>query len=256
MLPAHAPLARTPASPLRRLPKGVREVIGARLNALTPPCLDLLQRAAVIGRQFPVALLSRLADEAEARRSALPGPAARGARCQPGRREQRRRHLDVLAHAGARCAVRRAAGCATPGAAPACGRSPGAAARRRHHASRCRRWPTIGTRPAIRRKAIEYATRAAQRATAMLAHEEAVRHYRLAAETLPAAASHDARRCRLLLSLGEAQNSAGDSRRVAAHLRPRGRACTAAWAMPACLPQRPSGSATPSGGKAATARPP
>ena len=60
-------------------------------------------------------------------------------------------------------------------------------------------------------QAIEYATRAAQRATAMLAHEEAVRHYRLAAETLPAAASHDARRCRLLLSLGEAQNSAGDA---------------------------------------------
>ena len=45
----------------------------------------------------------------------------------------------------------------------------------------------------------------------MLAHEEAVRHYRLAAAALPAAPSHDAQRCRLLLGLGEAQNSAGDS---------------------------------------------
>ena len=60
-------------------------------------------------------------------------------------------------------------------------------------------------------KAVEYATRAAQRATAMLAHEEAVRHYRSAIEALPAAADHDAQRCRLLLALGQAQNSAADA---------------------------------------------
>src|SRR5207244_8501683 len=60
-------------------------------------------------------------------------------------------------------------------------------------------------------KAIEYATRAAERATAMQAHEEAVRHYRLACAALTTAASGDAQRCRLLLGLGDAQNSAGDS---------------------------------------------
>jgi DNA-binding CsgD family transcriptional regulator len=45
----------------------------------------------------------------------------------------------------------------------------------------------------------------------MQAHEEAVRHYRLACAALPASPAADAQRCRLLLGLGDAQNSAGDS---------------------------------------------
>ncbi len=208
MLPAQAITGPDPRQPLRRLPKGVREVIGARLNALTPPCLDLLQRAAVIGRQFPAALLCRLADE--------PGEA----RCLELLHEARTASLaDESSDAGTWMFSHMLVRDALYDELPAVQRQPlhrrVAEVLEAQHAddptpalsALAHHWHAAGD-PA---KAIEYATRAAQRATAMLAHEEAVRHYRLAAAALPAAPSHDAQRCRLLLSLGEAQNSAGDS---------------------------------------------
>ena len=60
-------------------------------------------------------------------------------------------------------------------------------------------------------KAIEYATRAGEQATTMLAHEEAVDHYMHALEVLERF-NHDAdwRRCELLILLGEAQVRAGE----------------------------------------------
>jgi tetratricopeptide (TPR) repeat protein len=208
MLPAQAITGPDPRQPLRRLPKGVREVIGARLNALTPPCLDLLQRAAVIGRQFPAALLCRLADE--------PGEA----RCLELLHEARTASLaDESSDAGTWMFSHMLVRDALYDELPAVQRQPlhrrVAEVLEAQHAddptpalsALAHHWHAAGD-PA---KAIEYATRAAQRATAMLAHEEAVRHYRLAAAALPAAPSHGAQRCRLLLSLGEAQNSAGDS---------------------------------------------
>jgi len=193
-------------SPLRRLPKGVREVIGARLDTLGPPCLNLLQRAAVIGRQFPVALLSRLADDAAA--------------CLDLLHEARAASLtDESADAGtwmfSHMLVRDALYDELPAAQRQALHRHVAQALEQQHANDAtpplsvlaHHWHSSGDSS----KAIEYATRAAQRATAMLAHEEAVRHYRLAADALPVHASHDAQRCRLLLSLGEAQNSAGDA---------------------------------------------
>jgi class 3 adenylate cyclase len=58
-------------------------------------------------------------------------------------------------------------------------------------------------------KAIDYARRAGERATALLAHEEAVRAYRLALRALDVRGGEDATRCELLLALGEAQTKAG-----------------------------------------------
>ncbi|MCH8161387.1 MAG: protein kinase [Chloroflexi bacterium] len=58
-------------------------------------------------------------------------------------------------------------------------------------------------------KAIDYARRAGERATALLAHEEAVRAYRLALRALDVRGGEDATRCELLLDLGEAQTKAG-----------------------------------------------
>ncbi|MCH8920698.1 MAG: hypothetical protein IIA23_08355 [Chloroflexi bacterium] len=58
-------------------------------------------------------------------------------------------------------------------------------------------------------KAIDYARRAGERATALLAHEEAVRAYRLALRALDVRGGEDATRCELLLYLGEAQTKAG-----------------------------------------------
>jgi predicted ATPase/class 3 adenylate cyclase len=61
-------------------------------------------------------------------------------------------------------------------------------------------------------KAVEYATRAGDLATARLAHEEAVDCYRLACELLvtTAAPVDEQSRCRLLIALGEAERIAGD----------------------------------------------
>jgi DNA-binding CsgD family transcriptional regulator len=206
MLPARAATGQDAGSASRRVPRGVREVIGARLNALSAPCLELLQHAAVIGRQFSSALLGRLVDGTsavpchellhEARTASLVDEGAEAWQFShmlvrdtlydelpPARREALHRQVAVALeqqHAEDTMPVLSALA---------------------HH------WHAAGD-PA---QAIAYATRAARRATEMLAHEEAVRHYRLAIEALPAGHAHDAQRCQLLLNLGEAQNSAGDS---------------------------------------------
>lgn len=53
--------------PQMRLPEGVREVIGRRLNMLSPACNDTLALAAVIGREFALdILLGATADRIEA----------------------------------------------------------------------------------------------------------------------------------------------------------------------------------------------
>ena len=175
---------------------------------LTPPCLALVQLAAVLGRQFPVALLGRLADKTlaphcvdllhEARSASLADESGDAGTWMFSHMLVRDALYDELPAAERQALRRRVAEALAQQHADDQTAPLSALA---HH------WHAAGD-PV---QAIEYATRAAQRATAMLAHEEAVRHYRLAAETLPATASHDARRCRLLLRLGEAQNSAGDS---------------------------------------------
>ena len=46
-----------------RIPEGVREVIGQRLNRLSKLCNETLSVASVIGREFPFNLLSLLNEE-------------------------------------------------------------------------------------------------------------------------------------------------------------------------------------------------
>lgn len=59
-------------------------------------------------------------------------------------------------------------------------------------------------------KAIAYANRAAERATAVLAYEEAIPHYERALRMLWFREPDEERRCELLLALGKAQNRASD----------------------------------------------
>jgi len=64
-------------------------------------------------------------------------------------------------------------------------------------------------------KAIDYARRAAERATSLTAYEDAAGHYQMALQALDVKEKpDDARRCELLLALGEAQNKAGDRDRA------------------------------------------
>ncbi len=194
-----------------RVPKGVREVIGARLNRLGPGCVNVLQNAAVFGREFRLDLLSRILeniseDECLAALEQAQAASLIHASVEPGGYQ--------FAHALVRDtlydelpAPRRARLHQRIGAAleqhydndltPCL-----SALAHHYHAA----GPAGDTA-----KAIEYATRAAEHASAMLAHEEASRQYLRACAALPISAATDGQRCRLLLGLGDAQNSAGVS---------------------------------------------
>lgn len=196
---------------LTRVPKGVRGVIGTRLNRLTPASLHVLQNAAVFGREFRLDLLRRILDDLpedeclaameEARKASLITEADEPGSYQFIHALVRETLYDELPSTQ-RAQLHQRIGAAlelqyqddlTPCLS---------ALAHHYHAA---------GKSGNAAKAIEYATRAAERATAMLAHEEASRHYLRACAGLPPGPAADGQRCRLLLGLGEAQNSAGAS---------------------------------------------
>jgi DNA-binding CsgD family transcriptional regulator len=206
-LPGGAAAARL----VGRVPKGVREVIGARLNHLAPHCVQLLQYAAVIGREFAFDLLRRLAPDIaedqcltaleQARSASLIDASADARGYQfshalvrdtlydeiPGERRARL-HRQIAEALAAR----------HPDDVTPCL----SALAHHYHAA-----GALGD-PA---KAIEYGIRAGEQAIAMHAHEEAVRHFLIVCELIPAVAVAETKRCRILLGLGHAQNCAGES---------------------------------------------
>jgi DNA-binding CsgD family transcriptional regulator/tetratricopeptide (TPR) repeat protein len=193
------------------VPKGVREVIGTRLNRLTPHCLNVMQNSAVIGKEFRVDLLCRLLDGMpeeqclaaveEARTASLIDESADPGVFQFTHALVRETLYDELP------ATRRALLHRTIAESMelqyADDLTPCLSALAHHYHAAGRAGDAA--------KTIEYATRAAERATAMQAHEEAVRHYRRAYALLPPNATTAVQRVGLLLGWGSAQNSAGDS---------------------------------------------
>ena len=55
--------AETGGTPKFRIPEGVREVIGQRLNRLSQECNRVLATASIIGREFSLGQLTRLFDD-------------------------------------------------------------------------------------------------------------------------------------------------------------------------------------------------
>lgn len=203
---------RAAAALIETVPSGIRAVIGQRLNRLSGPCCALLAMAACIGRDFDLPLLAELAgagseaallgtlDEALAQRvieAVQPGPqyqfshalirevlydelpAARRVALHGRIAESLQvRHAGDLDGVLAQLAYQTAA--ALPGGSPA--------------------------------HALDIAQRAAARAAALMAFEEALRCYRLALQLqerwLPAERT---RRCALLLALGAVQMHAGEN---------------------------------------------
>jgi len=196
---------------MTHVPKGVREVIGARLNRLTPPCVNILQNAAVFGREFRLDLLCRMLDD-------LPED-----ECLAALKEAQTASLiDALSEPGgyqfSHALVRDTLYDELPAAQRArLHQRIGEALEIQFEAdltpclSQLAHHYHAAGQSGDAAKAIEYATRAAERATSMQAHEEASRHYLRACAALPAGPGADARRCPLLLGLGDAQNSAGAS---------------------------------------------
>ncbi len=193
-----------------RLPEGVREVIGRRLNLLTIPCNETLTLAAVIGREFSRAVLVQASrnhpelvvldalDEACAVHlieETIPGTyqfthaLVRVTLYDELRTSQRRRLHHVVGEAIE--TVHR--------------RDPSTVlADLAHH------FGSAGFSDDLER-AIDYATRAGQAADAALAYEDAIALFQNALDMVDALSTDDpARRCVLMLHLGDAQRKAND----------------------------------------------
>ncbi len=194
------------------LPEGVKQVIAWRLGRLEAPAIEMLRVAAVIGREVDAALLERVVLLAEDEfLSALDEALAAGLLVesdeQPGEY--------VFSHALIRETLYE--GMSVPRRARVhkrVGEAIEAAQGRRQE----RYLPELAyhfTRGVAdaedAEEAINYALRAAEQATAMLAHEEAAEHYARALDVQrrfqPEAIR---RRCALLLALGEARVRCGE----------------------------------------------
>ena len=191
------------------LPEGVKQVIARRLARLSPPATESLRVAAVIGRDFDAGLLERVLslDEDEFLNAldevlaagvvveACPTPALRVLpRADPG---------DPV-----RGDVRRRGAPASIGASARSSRPAGADER---NLERARASLHPGGTADDGQKAITYARRAGEQATAVLSHQEAAEHYSRALDVLERS-DPDALelRCELLLPLGEALVRAGE----------------------------------------------
>jgi DNA-binding NarL/FixJ family response regulator len=196
-----------------RIPDGVREVIGNRLNRLSAQCNRILTMAAVIGREFKLEELLCLIDdltqeyvlesleEAEQERSieGLPGAVGHYQFTHALIREALYDELTVARQMRLHAQVARALEAYY-------------GAHLEPHVARLAHHFVAAGQAADADKAIEYATRAGARAVAMLAYEEATRYYEMALHVLERRASGDVgRRCALLVALGEAQTRAGEA---------------------------------------------
>ncbi len=195
------------------IPQSIREVVGRRLERLSADCNQALTTAAVIGRDFGLDTLERagglsgdhlldVLEEALQARVVVEVPPV------PGRYS--------FAHAliretlyGELTATRRAR----------MHRRIGEVLEELHRANLEPHLAELAyhflagaVSPADVAKAVDYARRAGDRAAALLAHEEAANHYGRALRALELTEPVDeARRCALLLTLGEAQGRAGDA---------------------------------------------
>jgi DNA-binding SARP family transcriptional activator len=202
---------------LEEVPEGVRHMLEQRLARLDPAVTDTLDLAAVIGRDFDLAVLAQVSDlEHEALLDTLDSATAAGlvvaSRQVPGRygfshlivrdalygrlppARRPRRHLRVAE------ALER-----IPAGDPDARLSQLA----RHFGTAA----TGATEPGLRAadKAVDYAARAADRAVSQFAYAEGVRLLSQALEHLALVAPDDrSRRCDLLLALGSAQVPLGN----------------------------------------------
>jgi hypothetical protein len=193
------------------MPRSVREVIGQRLKHLPDGSLHVLRLASVLGREFNLDALSRLAerpvddvlatlDEPLAARviTDVPGTGSRLRFCHVVIREclyddigrARRVQLHRLA-----AEVLENLYEDDP----------------RPHLAELARHFFEGARGGDVEKAVLYARRAGEEAVSLLAYEEAVRLYRMALQGLELGPAEDqSQECELLLALGDAQARAGD----------------------------------------------
>jgi predicted ATPase len=222
------------------IPEGLRDVIGRRLSRLGAACNRLLTMAAVIGREFDLQTLQRVAEiEEEALLAALE-EALRAAVLEEhatvGAVRYRFTHAffqqtlyeEIIAPRRIRLHQQ-------------VGRAIEAVYARRldEHAAELAEHFSHSSGQEDLAKAVDYGRRAAQRAIAVFAYGEAARHLERCAQVQEVLDPDDnMKRCDILLELGEALRPSGESTRAAREvateafalaeaLGDRGRACRA-----------------------------
>jgi DNA-binding CsgD family transcriptional regulator len=202
---------------MRRIPEGIREAIGARLNRLSAVTNEVLADAAVIGRVFRLDILMRSTDSRIEPAAVLEEALAAGIieeLTEQGVfqfshaliRETLYDEIPAIHRARLHLRVANVIEAVSSGEAMA-----DLAALAHHHSAAL----PVGDAA----KAVEYARKAAERATHLFAYEEAARYFRLALqslETLPGAGTQE--RLRLLISEGEALTRAASWREATAIL--------------------------------------
>ncbi len=194
------------------VPLGVREVIARRLNDLSPECTRVLELASVIGREFDLTVLARLAGLGaaplldvlqQARDAHVVTEASRA----PGRYAfahaliREALYADILA--ARRVPLHRQVAELLAELY--------AAQPEPHLAELAYHFGEAAAAGGAVDKAIDYAGRAAARATEQLAYEESALQYRRAERLLDLRDADDpVVRCDLLLARGEAETRAGD----------------------------------------------
>jgi DNA-binding CsgD family transcriptional regulator len=194
-----------------RIPEGIKEVIGRRLNRLSPQTNQVLTCAAMIGRAFDARLLLRLMEDldedacASALEEALQ---AHVIECLP---EAGHYHF---AHALFRETLYEEIG---PPRRSGLHLKVARALEEAHGDDIARHLPALAyhTWAALpggdAQQAVDYARRAGEQSGRLFAHEEAARYYRLALQAIDAGSSfHAVLRCELLNALGEAHTRAGE----------------------------------------------
>jgi DNA-binding CsgD family transcriptional regulator len=199
-----------------RVPEGLKEVIGRRLNLLSPACNEVLALASVIGRNFSLDVLTRAAtqlaaDEViEALDEALAAHIINDA--GNGRYQFIHNLVRVTLYDELSASVRRRMHRTVGTALEALGGGDRRAVlpELAHH---------FGAGGDLDR-GIDFAVRAGQSADALLAFEDAAQFFQMALDTLAlGAAADDVTRSRLLFQLGEAQRKSGEFSRAQITLR-------------------------------------
>jgi DNA-binding CsgD family transcriptional regulator len=199
-----------------RVPEGLKEVIGRRLNLLSPRCNEVLALASVVGRNFSLDVLMRAAaprgaeELIEALDEALAAHIINDA--GNGRYQFTHNLVRVTLYDELSASVRRRMHRTVGAALEALGGGDRRALlpELAHH---------FGAGGDLDR-GIDFAIRAGQSADASLAFEDAAQFFQMALDSLALRpAADEITRCRLLFQLGEAQRMSGDFSRAQTTLR-------------------------------------
>jgi predicted ATPase/class 3 adenylate cyclase len=202
------------------IPQGIREVIGRRMNGLSEACNRLLTIASVIGREFDLPVLGRVADTSAEETAELleEATAARAVEALAASMDRYR-----FSHALVRETLREELG--TTRRVRLHRRTVGVL--EGHYRDTLERHLAELAYHAVEgahgggdiEKAIDYASRAARRASAILAYEDAIPHFERALQVLKLREGGDEPlRCDLLTELGDAQLHALDRDQAARSL--------------------------------------